>query len=90
MKTLSLGFLLLISSNAFAADLIEDTTDAIEAAIGEFRDTAEVADVQDFQGISTTPDSGGVKVMISLKSRSAWSFQCHRHHANDPMECHEL
>lgn len=90
MKTFSLGLLLLISTNAFAADLIEDTTEAIQSAISEFKDIAEVADVQAFEGVSTTPTTGAVKVTISLKSRSAWSFSCHRHHANDPMECHEL
>jgi len=90
MKNLFFVALLTFSTTTFATDLLEDTSESIQTAINEFKDIAEDADLKAFESISTTPDSGGVKVMISLKSRSAWSFHCHRHHSNDPVECHEL
>ncbi|PIP95751.1 MAG: hypothetical protein COW00_00420 [Bdellovibrio sp. CG12_big_fil_rev_8_21_14_0_65_39_13] len=90
MKFLFFATLLTLSTASFAADLLEDTTEAIQTAVNEFKDVAEDADINAFESIKTTPATGAVNVTIHLKSRSAWTFSCHRHHSNDPMECHEL
>ncbi len=89
MKALIFITALTMSSFSFSNTVnIDDTNEALTEALREFK-TSQKSDVLDnFTGVKAWPVKGGVKVKIYLKENKSLSYSCHRHHDNDPFECH--
>ncbi len=88
MKSILLIFGLLVSANVLASGA-SDTAEAVTEAIANFEASNSAATVNDFKGVKASPSSHGVSVTIYLNSGEKIGYGCHRHHSNDPFECHE-
>jgi hypothetical protein len=90
MKKMLLGAMLLSATVAFASGTsVDDTQEAIGAALVEFKQTQTHEVVDAFNGIKAWPVTGGIKAKVYVKGSDAISYSCHRHDVQDPFECHE-
>lgn len=89
MKKIFLSCLVLLSTMTFSNEVkIFDTNEAVTEALNEFKRSQSSDVVESFTGIKAWPVSGGIKAKVYLKGNKSVSYSCHRHHDDEPFECH--
>lgn len=89
MKKILLSCFILLSAMTFSNEVkIFDTNEAVTEALNEFKRSQSADVIDTFTGIKAWPVTGGVKAKIYLKDKKSISYSCHRHHDDEPFECH--
>ena len=90
MKNLTILALLLFTSLSFASgDNSTDTTEASITALNTFKDENSSDVVSKFSGLEASASGHGVTVNVKFTEGEPLVYNCHRHEAGDPFECHE-